>query len=460
MPKGLIYLGVGTLILSIIGLYNGYPLVYSDTGTYIESGFEKYIPFDRPITYGLFVSLSSLGHSVWVVITIQNLITAFVVYETLKLFFKGKEYFSQVYYSVLLFLVIATGIGWYTNQIMPDMFAPLLILVLYNIMLGDNKPIYTKIILYVILIFSLVAHFSHLLIGTSLIAIAILLRLILKNSLRHISLRRLYLIGVLILVSWTIIPSVNYWLERQFILSKGSHIFLMAHLNDTGILQKFLNENCSSPEFQHLKLCSYKDSLPPDLASFMWTDDIIQKTGGWINSEDEYKTIINETLKRPKYLLLNIYRSLTYGFIQLTKNDIGQGLTAYKEGSPPYRFLELWFPYELNNYKNSKQNKWDGIGLEFDFLNTISNMLLVLCLFLCIVIFTGKLQFEVSKNSLQLLVFVLIAIVLNSFITAGLNSPGDRFQARVVWLLPMAIIIFLIDNSRLIKDRIVTKKTP
>jgi len=54
--KIILVLCIGTLILSLIGLYNGYPLVYSDTGTYIYSGFDKFIPLGRPVTYGLFLS--------------------------------------------------------------------------------------------------------------------------------------------------------------------------------------------------------------------------------------------------------------------------------------------------------------------------------------------------------------------------------------------------------------------
>ena len=47
----LLSVGIGALLLSLIGLYNGYPLVYSDTGTYIYSGFDMFIPVDRPLPF-------------------------------------------------------------------------------------------------------------------------------------------------------------------------------------------------------------------------------------------------------------------------------------------------------------------------------------------------------------------------------------------------------------------------
>ena len=100
--KLIIHLGIGTLILSLIGLYNGYPLVYSDTGVYIASGLKEFVPVDRPIGYGLFIKLFSFNYSLWLVVAFQNLITAFVLYELLKTFDLSKKYFTCLYYRAIL----------------------------------------------------------------------------------------------------------------------------------------------------------------------------------------------------------------------------------------------------------------------------------------------------------------------------------------------------------------------
>jgi hypothetical protein len=456
MIKKLITLGFGTLILSVIGLYNGYPLVYSDTGTYIYSGFDKFIPFDRPITYGLFLRFFSFHYSAWFVIIIQNLITAFVIYEALKVFFDKSNHFNKIYYVIIFSLVITTGIGWYSNQLMPDFFAPVTILVFYILMQEKKISFYTKATLCLILIYSLITHFSHLLIGTTLLIVVIALKVILKHSFKQISFRRLYFIAALLFSSWIILPGINYLVEKQFVLSKGSHVFLMAHLDDTGILEKFLKENCSSNEFKDCKLCNYKDSLPTDLASFIWSGDILENTGGWKNSKDEYNKIIYETIKRPKYLLLNVYRSVTYGFIQLTKNEIGQGLSAYNKGSAPYGQIHWRFHNELNNYLNSRQNIWNGANLKFDFLNHVQLILLIFSTLIVILLFTSSIRLKINPNTLEFLIFVIISIILNSFITAGLNSPCERFQARVVWLLPLSVMILLIYNYDILINQFTT----
>jgi hypothetical protein len=65
--KFILFVTLGALGLMLDAIYNGYPLVYSDTSTYLASGFELQTPVDRPITYGLFIRLTSLnGFSLWI----------------------------------------------------------------------------------------------------------------------------------------------------------------------------------------------------------------------------------------------------------------------------------------------------------------------------------------------------------------------------------------------------------
>ncbi|HPD96235.1 MAG TPA: hypothetical protein PLA24_10115 [Tenuifilaceae bacterium] len=456
--KLLIQLGIGTLILSIIGLYNGYPLVYSDTGTYLYSGFDLFVPVDRPIVYGLLIRFFSFKYSAWFIILFQNILTAFILYEVLKSFYFETIRLNRLYLTILLFLTLFTGIGWYSNQLMPDFFAPILILTIYLFIAKDKMSFLSKIALSIILIISSITHFSHLIIGLAIIFTIILIRLIFRKQLEQLPLKRLLLAAAVLLSSWVVLPTVNYLVEKQFILSKGSHVFMMASLDEKGILKHFLDDNCSSPDFQSCKLCQLKDSLPDNIDKFIWWENsIVNKTGGWEKSKDEYNKIIKAIHKRPKYLLSNIFQSTCYGLVQLTKNKIGEGLSAYNEGSAPYGQIRWRFPYELNNYLNSRQNKWNGANLKLDTLNTIHLLILIVSLFLIIWLFSSPLLRKLNFNSLFFLVFVMLSIVINSFVTAGLSSPYDRYQTRVVWLLPLALIVVLVKNYKLIAKGIKDK---
>ena len=83
--KQLTYILTGAIFLMLDSFYNGFPIVYSDTSTYLASGFELETPFDRPITYGLFLRIASLnGLSMWLVIFFQALILSYLIFLLAK----------------------------------------------------------------------------------------------------------------------------------------------------------------------------------------------------------------------------------------------------------------------------------------------------------------------------------------------------------------------------------------
>lgn len=438
---------LGTIILMTIGFYNGYPLVYSDTGTYIYSGFDKFIPVDRPFTYGLFLNFFSLKFSLWLVIFVQNMLVAFCILELFIILIPNQKYFNGWYLGTLWILTFVTGIGWYSNQIMPDIFTPVCVMLIAILVLEKETGYLKKGIFAVILSYSLTTHFSNLWMGAVLMVALFVTKIVfgkyVKENLFHISFKKLFFIATIIVSAWILLPCINLICEKKFILSKGSHVFLMAHLDDTGILKKFLDDKCNTPDFKECRLCMYKDSLPGELSEFMWSGKIVEKTGGWLGSEKEYNRIIRGTLIHPRYLFLNIYKSFTYGCIQLANNDIGQGLTAYTEDSPPYGQIKWHFRDELNNYLNSRQNKWNGATLNFTTLNIFHRILLIISLLFIIAIFTTPIRETIQPELITFIIIFLLAIIINAFVTGGLNAPCERYQARIVWLLPLALFILM-----------------
>lgn len=440
---------LGTLILSLIGLYNGYPLVYSDTGTYIYSGFDVFIPNDRPVMYGLFLRFFSFKTSAWFVIIVQNLITSYVLYELFSGLYKGDK-LKKSYLVVTLFLVFFTGIGWYSNQLMPDFFAPITILSLYVFLSGSLQgAIIRNVLIGLILTVSLLVHFSHLMIGTVMVGLALIVKLTRAKEMIALSLKKSVHLLFLVLSSWIILPLINYSISNDFVLSKGSHVFLLASLNEKGLVKPYLDKNCDQPWLQGNSLCAFKDELPTTIDGFIWSGDgIVSKTNGWEEGKQDYDEAIYGIHKDPGLLAQSISKSFVYGGVQLTRNNIGEGLSAYGEGSAPYGQIHWRFREELNDYLNSRQNKYNGQELQFDFLNKINVLILFFSLVILVVYFLkpGK------KREISFLVlFLLVGIIVNSMVTAGLSAPYDRYQARVAWMLPLFILIIL-DKKEIISS--------
>ena len=61
-------------------LWNGYPLVFSDTGTYLAQAIEHYAGWDRPIFYSLFLLPLHMTLTTWPAIAAQALLIAHVLH--------------------------------------------------------------------------------------------------------------------------------------------------------------------------------------------------------------------------------------------------------------------------------------------------------------------------------------------------------------------------------------------
>lgn len=452
---------VGTAILSIIAFINGYPLVYSDTGTYVVSGWMLEVPIDRPIAYGLFIRLFA-SISLWPVVIVQNLLTSFILYETFLFFFQPDKKTNFYFYSTICFLTVATGIGWYSNQIMPDFLTPLMILSIFILFFKKNMGTLKFIFISIILVFTIITHFSHLLMASSMAIIILLSNFVFfkKRLIKHnlqISLKKALLVSLIACSGWIVLPTVNKMISGEFYNSKSSHVFFMASMAEKGILQKFLKDKCNKPTYSDCKLCLYKNKIPTEVAAFIWDgrdSSVFNLTGGWYNSKAEYDKIIRATLIDPKYSSQHIYKSVVYGFTQLFENTIGHGLGAYREDSSPYWVVRDRYNIEFNMYMNSKQIKYGGAGLNMALINNINMLLLMLSLIFLICIYFSPAKANYNRTTVLFLSVMLLGIVLNSFITAGLSAPYGRYQTRVVWLMEFALIIFVLINGRVIKESV------
>ncbi len=95
----------GALLLCFRAFQNHYPLLYSDTGTYIRSGFLGTVPLDRPIIYGLFLRHISLSVTPWLVIFTQGLLISILMYlvpDRKQALFKKNGLKKNIYDDVFL----------------------------------------------------------------------------------------------------------------------------------------------------------------------------------------------------------------------------------------------------------------------------------------------------------------------------------------------------------------------
>ena len=424
---------LGTLISCFFGFYNRYPFVYSDTGTYLYSGFANFIPWDRTIFYGLFCRHISLETSPWLIIITQSFLINVLLYKTLGFFLRGN--YKKVTYLISLFIIVLfTGFSVNVSILLPDIFTSILVLSIVVFLLAEKKEVGWKVVSGILIVYALITHLSHIPI---LVLVLLLLGGMLLRSKRKkdkqlpFFVKDYLILGGLTFSTLVIVPSVNLLYGDEFRLSGGSHVFMMNHLVENGILEAYLEDACIEKDY---KICSYKDNLG---WSFIWSDDSpMRKTGGVEANKEEYNEILKDLYLSPKYWDIIVLKNIEYGLVQLfTFSTTLDGPSL--EGSAPYLQITAQFPDTWKEYISSRQNRGE---IDLTFLNFIE-IIVVVGSWIMLLIFALLGKLKVNEKLGFIVLFFLLFYTVSAFVCANLSTVHPRFENRIVWLFPFLCIL-------------------
>ncbi|MCB9246587.1 MAG: hypothetical protein H6606_09175 [Flavobacteriales bacterium] len=440
-PGGkLFFLLLGALVLMGAAFYNGFPLVFSDTGMYIKSGMEGFVPVDRPILYGLLIRGFAFV-DLWGLIFFQSFTLSYLLWSSLP-----KPNMKGIVFLILLVLLsFFSSVSWYCGQLMPDIWIAIACLAFFVLYAMKEPPVLRQLTVALILCISLMVHFSHLAIFLVVLVVTGLYDL---RSRKFRERLRVYLFFLAVLIASILgTAGLNAQYEKGFQFATGSNTFYMGWLLDAGILDRYLSETTQDPG----SIWAVDPSdLPPTSRELLWSpESIVQQAGGWEVAAEENGRIIRDILGNPKYwpqLIRHIFIS-TAG--QVLQNDVGSGLpsTWYRrEGSPPFDQIAIHFPGSLRPYLNSRQNGnlWEQ-ELNFNTINAYNRLLIFLSALLILGSYTSRIQDIISEGLKKLRNVALLFIVSNAVVCAGLANVYDRLQSRISWLLILVGILIIME---------------
>jgi hypothetical protein len=427
------------LLLLCAGLYNGFPLVTSDSGTYINSAIHYDVPNDRPIVYGLFIRFTGLEFSLWLVILVQALILGWLLLRHVSEF--ASRITSHLGRLALVGIAVwTTGVSWYCSQLMPDIFTPIGLLALGLLLLGRFRSRAELVGLLLLTVLSATVHNSNLLTFTLVVfsfgALAGWQQLF-KRQL--VGLRHWLLTTATVLACWVILPSIHAAFGGGFVLSRASPVFLLARMVEAGIIDKYLDNNCDAPGAS--RLCESRDKLPNDAITFLWDENSpYNKSGGIDANLEDYRSVVNQIMTTPRYYPYLLTEGIQGTLRQLTHVGHGDGLTSFRENSNPYWKVQEFTSYELKQYLSSLQNR---SALDFKVLNERTYAAQFLALLVVVAVVAAARRTASAHFTLHLLLLTVIGLglVANAFVTGALANVLDRLQGRVAWLLPFVALI-------------------
>lgn len=435
---------LGALVLCLPALWNGFPLVYSDTGAYLATAFEGKVPLARPTGYGLFIRYTSLGGHVWLPVIAQALLMAGLLMRTLRVALPQADV-RKAYPLALGAAVGLTGMAWYASQWMPDVFTGLVALAFFLI-LFDAKAAWWGRMSYAFLTYWFCfAHYSHTALLLVLAGLALGFGLV--QALRRRP--KAFPMGRLV---WAALPAVLAMLSFYYVnwangygwrMTRSAHVFTVARLAETGLLADYLHETCAE---RHWTLCPYADSLPASAADFIWNEDSpFKKTGYWENSRPGYDSLLADFFGRSHYLGRYLEEAGKSGVAQVFELSVGEGITPYNENSSPYKFFERAMPAQIPAYVASRQ-----FNREFSFVWEKWLLWITMAISGLMLVTLGIMKRRVlSGPVLWFAVIAALTYVANAFLTGALANVYSRLQSRVAWLIPLACCFMLLELWRL-----------
>jgi hypothetical protein len=429
-PKVVVY-AVGTILLCSAALYNGYPLVYWDSGSYLRAFIEWHNLPDRPIFYSIFLGLLHWRFSLWPIVIGQSLLTVFVIERTLAHAVPRAGAVFQI--SIFLLLTIATSLPWFTGQIMPYIFTPLLVLVIYLVAVErDSLARWEYLLLLLILCIAEATHYTHIALTLGLLILLGVISLVFKVM----PLKNLAPVALSAALAATAIYAVNYVERREIVFGPYNSILLFDRLLGYRTAQEYLARACPT---KHYEICPYLDELnklPPEFGGFMWNSaGVLPKVGGAEHYRFEAQRLVHDIIVDAPVKNFWLAKG---GTAQLLINfRTGLEFQSYGAETQINRIVTKYFAREADAYFHSKE--YLG-SLGFSTINRIHVPVGYISLGAVIALLFVAIMRRDAR--LATLLSMVIAILLgNAFICGGLSSGDSHYQSRLMPLLPLAAAI-------------------
>lgn len=426
--KPLVSVVVGAIVLLIPAFNNRFPFLYADTATYIMGGFKGAVSDYRPITYGIFIRHASLMESLWLVVFLQALIVSWLIHLFLRVFSKDSPGFMPLAWIALL--TFTTHIGTSVGMLMPDFLTSALILATGTLLYGETLRRREVWFLGVIVWFGLSSHYSHHFIELlTLLGITVFWLWGHFWKKQRFQWRRLATVYGLLTLAYFTIPTLHYVHGGGFIRDKAAHVFLVGRLNQMGLLKPFLDEHCGKTG--DWNLCIYKDSLPDN---FLWSPQSpVYRTGGWAANQTEYNRFLNAFFHSPPYVKKFCIKTFETAILQFFNYE-GDIIFKEREGNPPFDAIREVLPDQIPAIRLSEQYQeiWSNKVLDVVQRFTVIAGFLFLLYFLW-----APERWHLPVQKVRLIGFLFLALGANALVCGGGSMVDMRFQARVIWLVPL-----------------------
>jgi hypothetical protein len=424
----------GAAVLTLPAWFNGFPFVFPDSGDYLV--FHPLL--HRSPYYGLFIFFFHLNRFIWGPIITQAIIVAHLLWMLTRLT-GGAERAESRFLLLAVLLTLLSSLPFFVGFIMADICTPIMFLAMY--MIAFHYEALSRPMLAYLLLLDCVAtsgHITNLPLAVGLLALFIILVAVQSRRGMRLHALPLKLLAAPIALTVAAVLLFNGLIFGTWSLSPASQSFSLANLIAYGPGRHYLHDVCPRARY---KICAYTDNLPASADALLWSSGIFERLGGFPGMQDEARQIVRGTLETyPAEVATMIVHNFAAGLV--THAPAAEFRAANLAGVPSFpQLIERKFgPAALHAFENSAQMH---DALPYALLNHIDRLVFPLSsLGLAFVAATAYRRRDAATLALALATagFVLGDMLL----CTALSGVHDRYQARVTWLVPLTVLLYVL----------------
>jgi hypothetical protein len=434
--RPIIGIAVVTLMFLGVAIWNGFPLVFYDTGAYLVEGLRGAFLVERSPVYSLFLAGAGSAVSLWPVIALQSALTAYVIWEVARIEVPGLT--TAGFCAIGFGLTLLTGIGWYTAQVEPDCMTALVVLGAYLLLFRAPRLGRRRIGLIAFITGLAVAcHPSHMGLIGGLLIVGAAWRLLFHFFPRRTpvglpQMRLLPAVSALVLALVLTLAS-NLALAHALFLSRSGSVFVFGRLMQDGIVKKVLDDSCVNGAKPYV-LCDYRDRLAPTANAWLWGNNPgFKAQGGFRGGQEEDSRIILESFKR--YPFLNLRMAVYDSVLQFFMFKTGDGIESQERILKPG--IQSMMPRQLHAYLEARQQRKLIRFQDINMVHVTVGMLSLLGLLLLL----NHAALRRRWDEAALPGLVLLALIGNAIICGTFSNPHDRYQSRLIWVPGLVLLL-------------------
>ncbi len=425
-------------VLLIPAIVNGFPFVYSDTGMYLHAAIDRVVPLDRPVFYSVFATLLDLKLSPWPIVVTQAIIVAVAIHAVGLRLFGIRNPWAVFFIAILL--AATSSLPWFVGWIMPDIFTSLIFLSLLLIAMSwERMTVPERLGAALLLAASVTFHFGNLPIALAALPIFATLAALGWRPATAAWARFAAMAAAVAIAAAAMIFS-NVVGNGRAVISPGASTFLLAKLLQDGPALAVLQSECPAMRW---KLCAELGDLEEHRRAiqrheaadgltdyFLWGGPAARL--GWINSvEPEAAEVVVKVVRSDPWGVAGM--ALTGMARQFLSFSTGGSLEPFATDEQPVPTMRRIFgEATAASFLASRQGR---NALEFDRLNAIQTVTIILSA--AVLLAAAALSWRGDRRLLYIVVALAIFLMANALVTGALSGVHDRYQARVIWLVPL-----------------------